>query len=124
MNNTDILLIIGCVVIGYALVSMLLSKPPRPPAAPASRTDAAGGSAPASPVAPPRTGPPHWTTVLELPFDASAEDVRAAYRRLIGQYHPDKVAALGQELRDLAERKSAEITVAYQDALAERRAGG
>jgi hypothetical protein len=120
MTTNDILMILGCLVIGYGLVSLLLRKPEPPPAAP--RADAPGerDDVPPSPPAPP-PGPPHWASVLELPADASPEQIRDAYRRLISQYHPDKVAALGIELRELADRKSAEITAAYQQALADHR---
>jgi DnaJ like chaperone protein len=44
--------------------------------------------------------------------------VQTAYRSLIRQYHPDKVANLGEELRELAEVKSKAINKAYNDALA------
>lgn len=36
------------------------------------------------------------------------------------QYHPDKVASLGPELRDLCECKTKEINIAYDRAMAER----
>ena len=35
----------------------------------------------------------------------------------MSEYHPDKVASLGKEIRELAERKSKEINAAYRDAL-------
>ena len=38
-------------------------------------------------------------------------------RKLASQYHPDKVASLGPELRELAERKSREITQAYREVM-------
>ncbi len=114
MNVTDILMILGCLVIGYAVVSMVLRKPGPPPAAPPHP----GFAPPAAPAAPP---PPHWSTVLEIAPDAGIDEIREAYRRLISQYHPDKVAALGRELQELAEAKSKDITTAYQDALMDRR---
>jgi len=55
-----------------------------------------------------------YLAILELAHDASAADIKAAYRRLIQQYHPDKVAHLGKELRNLAERKAKEINEAYE----------
>lgn len=108
MNSNDWFTIAACGLVGYAAVHLFLRKPPAPPAA-------RGPQAPAAePVA------PHWTSVLELSPDASVEDIREAYRRQIGQYHPDKVAALGRELRELAEAKSKDIQLAYQAALMER----
>ena len=61
-----------------------------------------------------------WSLVLDVPADASMEEIRAAYLKLISEYHPDKVAALGKEIREVAERKSKEINVAYSFALEER----
>jgi DnaJ like chaperone protein len=57
-----------------------------------------------------------WYEVLMVSPDATIEEVRDAYRRLIGQYHPDKVIRLGEEIRQLAVRKSQEINVAYETA--------
>ncbi|MBI4201918.1 MAG: J domain-containing protein [Chloroflexi bacterium] len=54
--------------------------------------------------------------VLEVAPEATVEDVRSAYRRKVQQYHPDKVADLGPELRQVAERQMKEINAAY-DAL-------
>ena len=58
-----------------------------------------------------------WHRVLNINPNASLDEIRAAYQSLISQYHPDKVATLGAEVRALAERKSKEITAAYQEAL-------
>jgi DnaJ domain len=62
-----------------------------------------------------------WSLVLHVSADASIEEIRAAYLKRIGEYHPDKVASLGKEIREVAERKSKEINVAYSFALEERR---
>jgi DnaJ like chaperone protein len=73
------------------------------------------------PVVTPVTSQPSraaWHEVLNVDPTASAEEIHAAYRRLISQYHPDKVEHLGPELKELAARKSQEITVAYQTAVA------
>ena len=119
MSTDDIVVIVGCLVIGYGLVTMMLRKPGPPPAAPKPPPGLAGDQA--EPGASQSPAPPHWSSVLEIPSDAGAEEIREAYRRLIGQYHPDKVAALGRELQVLAESKSKDITIAYQEALTERR---
>ena len=52
--------------------------------------------------------------VLGVEPDASQEDIRRAYRRLAAQYHPDKVAHLGLDLRHLAEQKFKAIQAAYE----------
>ena len=59
---------------------------------------------------PPRT--PY--EVLNLPPEADQEAIKAAYRKLANQYHPDKVAHLGKEFQDLAERRFKEIQEAYE----------
>jgi DnaJ like chaperone protein len=61
-------------------------------------------------------------TVLEIEPGASREEIRAAYRRLAAQYHPDKVQHLGEELRELAETRFKDIQQAYDQLTG--RAGG
>jgi DnaJ like chaperone protein len=53
--------------------------------------------------------------VLGVNANASDAEVKQAYRRLMSQNHPDKLAAKGvpESMRELAEEKSREITVAY-----------
>ncbi|MBW2370274.1 MAG: DnaJ domain-containing protein [Deltaproteobacteria bacterium] len=60
---------------------------------------------------PPRINP---HAVLGLATDASAKEIRQAYRRLANQYHPDKVVHLGEEFQQLAEKRFKEIQEAYQ----------
>jgi DnaJ like chaperone protein len=52
--------------------------------------------------------------VLGIPRTASDGEIQAAYRARMREYHPDKVAHLGEELQKLAHRKSQEIQRAYQ----------
>jgi len=54
---------------------------------------------------------------LELARPFSESELKAAYRRKIAEYHPDKVSRLGQELRDLADAKSKAINIAYEQLL-------
>ena len=51
--------------------------------------------------------------VLEIAPGAGQSEIRQAYRRLSAQYHPDKVAHLGEDLRRLAEKKFKSIQAAY-----------
>ena len=51
--------------------------------------------------------------------DITAEEVRRAYQQKMREYHPDRVANAGAELRELAERRSKEINAAY-DAMKKR----
>ncbi|MEP6820874.1 MAG: J domain-containing protein [Chthoniobacterales bacterium] len=55
-----------------------------------------------------------YYVVLGVPPDASKEEIRAAYRQRMHEYHPDKVAHLGSELRSLAERKAKQLNEAYE----------
>lgn len=52
-------------------------------------------------------------TILGLPRQADQEQIRSAYLRLVNQYHPDKVAHLGREFQELAEKRFKEIQNAY-----------
>ena len=54
-------------------------------------------------------------TVLEIPKDATKEQIKTAYRKLANKYHPDKVLHLGEEFRKLAEKRFKEIQKAYKE---------
>jgi DnaJ like chaperone protein len=56
---------------------------------------------------------PH--AILGVGSDASLEDIKRAYKRLANQYHPDKVQHLGDEFKELAERRFKEIQKAYHE---------
>jgi DnaJ-domain-containing protein 1 len=51
--------------------------------------------------------------VLALEGKTTRTDIKKAYRKRIAEYHPDKVAHLGVELRVLAVEKSKEINEAF-----------
>jgi DnaJ like chaperone protein len=53
--------------------------------------------------------------ILGIESSASQEDVKHAFRRLAGKYHPDKVGHLGEEFRVLAEKRFKEIQRAYDE---------
>jgi hypothetical protein len=89
---------------GYWIVSKFFFRPPTvPPQAPKAEP------APAS-----------CYGVLQISPTASNAEIRVAYKLLMSKYHPDKVDNLGQDLRDLAERKTQEITLAYRQAMRAR----
>ncbi len=107
MSVTEWLVVLIAGAGGYWLVSFLLKgrgTAPEPVEVP--------------PPAPPAADPtPPWWEVLGVSEQASPEEIREAYRSLIAQYHPDKVATLGPEIREVALRKSQQITEAYRAAL-------
>lgn len=61
--------------------------------------------------------PTSWFRILEVSEGASPEQVVEAYKHKISQYHPDKVAQMGAEIRELAEAKSKQINAAYDYAI-------
>lgn len=52
--------------------------------------------------------------VLGLTPDATDDELRRAYRRLALEHHPDRVAALGDDVRRAAEKKFQEINAAKE----------
>jgi DnaJ like chaperone protein len=53
--------------------------------------------------------------ILGIDRSASAAEIKQAYRKLAGKYHPDKLEHLGDEFKELAERRFKEIQKAYQE---------
>jgi len=58
-----------------------------------------------------------WFRILGVSENASKDQVATAYKVMISQYHPDKVAQMGTEIRELAEFKSKQINAAYDYAM-------
>jgi DnaJ-class molecular chaperone len=52
--------------------------------------------------------------ILNIDNTASREEILSAYRKLAQMYHPDKVAGLAPEYREIAERKMKIINDAYK----------
>lgn len=106
-----LLVIAACFLLGYWIVAVFIPSLGRKPDDPSvwPRDDGLFGDGPAP-------GRP-WHEVLGIQPDAGKADVAAAYKRLIDQYHPDKVEQMGPEIRDLARRRSAEINAAYEAAM-------
>ena len=51
---------------------------------------------------------------------AGEAEIKTAYRRLIGQHHPDKLGDVPEELKRRAEDRAREINIAYEKIRAER----
>lgn len=52
--------------------------------------------------------------VLEISPDATDDEVRKAYRKLALKHHPDRVATLGEDVRNAAQKKFQEINTAKE----------
>lgn len=52
--------------------------------------------------------------ILGVRRGATPEEIKAAYRKAVAMYHPDKVAHLGKEFQELAHKKLIAIQQAYQ----------
>ncbi|MEO8460583.1 MAG: J domain-containing protein [Dokdonella sp.] len=123
MPLTQIGIIVACLVAGYWIVSKIIDSA-------RDRTEIKGdpdqrsntGEPPVWEDARSRSSgrEPRWHEVLDVPPTADSDEIRRAYKSQIGQYHPDKVASLGPDLRALAELKSTQINKAYSDALRQR----
>ena len=129
MSTLEIVVVIGCLVAGYRYMSMLIdnrrstARDNRPP-----RQGSSGGN--------PREERPHanpgqddrptpaWHEVLGVAPDAFHEQIVAAYRSKMRQYHPDKVSTLGSEIQALAEQRAKEINAAYAHVCEKRFAEG
>jgi hypothetical protein len=67
---------------------------------------------------PPGSSDPY--EVLEVERNEALEEIRRRYKEKLLQYHPDRVVHLGKEFQEMAERKTKEITEAFQKILRER----
>jgi DnaJ like chaperone protein len=63
--------------------------------------------------------------ILGLTPAAADAEVKKAYRRLVSQNHPDKLAARGlpESMREMAEERTREIVGAHDRIMAARQAG-
>ena len=52
-------------------------------------------------------------TSLGLGLARQREEIKIAYRKMASLYHPDKVAHLAPEFREMADNKMKEINTAY-----------
>lgn len=85
MSITGILVILGCLVAGYWIVSSVMG--PGPERVDDGRKDPGSGPAPTPTPAPaPEDEPmPDWNLVLDLPPDAVPGEIQAAMKRRLAQ---------------------------------------
>jgi DnaJ like chaperone protein len=124
MTAVDIVVIVAGLFFGYRLVSNYLSpntsREQARPDANRPRTDAPRQQWEQhwEPVVP---NAPAWFDVLGVSETADLAQIEYAYRVKISQYHPDKMAQMGEDVRQLAEAKSKDINAAYETAVRLRR---
>jgi DnaJ like chaperone protein len=52
--------------------------------------------------------------ILEIEKNASDDDVKKAYKKMAVKYHPDKVAYLGDDVKNKAKEKFQKLQEAYE----------
>lgn len=52
--------------------------------------------------------------ILQVSKDATNEEIKKSYRKLVVKYHPDKVASLGEQIQNQAKEKFQQINAAYE----------
>jgi len=57
-----------------------------------------------------------WAAVLEVPPDATRDEIRQAYRDKMQEYQPERLAVLAPDLRRLAEQRVRELNAAFEAA--------
>lgn len=110
MTRGDLVVVIACVVVGYWLVKvwMGLRENPDDPASSPQR-----GTAPAPADEAPASAS-NWHEILAVSPAASRDEIVAAWRRRVSEYHPDKVAGMAPEIRELAHRRTQRVNAAYE----------
>lgn len=130
MTSTEVIVIVGGLALGYWIVWSLYNKKSVSSANTQSK-DNSGNDAQQDRSQHEASGngssseedyiPASWFRILEVSEGASLEQIVMAYKQKIRQYHPDKVAQMGAEIRQLAEFKSKQINAAYDYAMKLRR---
>lgn len=52
--------------------------------------------------------------ILGISRNAGPEEIKAAYKKQMGTYHPDKFSHLGKEFEEIARRRTQDIIKAYR----------
>lgn len=58
--------------------------------------------------------------ILEIESSASDEEIKKAYRKMAVKFHPDKVAALGEDVQKAAKEKFQKVQQAYENVKKQR----
>jgi DnaJ-domain-containing protein 1 len=127
MSSEEMLVIVGGLFLGYLIVTIIIEKKSNAPSQEPNENERSNSfkkdtsndksthqHTNQEPSSKENYIPTSWYRVLEVSESASLSEITIQYKRKIRDYHPDKVASLGEELRELAEFKSKEINSAYE----------
>jgi Sec-independent protein translocase protein TatA len=125
IGSTELLIILIVVIVAYGFYKARSASPTRSASdRQAKNSQAGGGNTPGGnawsedPASKTRAANPASSkdpyVVLNVPRNASKDEVVTAYKRLAQMYHPDKVAGLAPEYHLIAETKMKEINTAYE----------
>jgi DnaJ-class molecular chaperone len=115
MTTEEFIVIVACAVAGFWLVSFIVEafgsrrKSMDEPSSKSTDEDSRSGDKTVT--------EPMWFEILGVAPTASVDEIKAAYRERVRQYHPDRVHGLGFELRQIAEQKMKQLNAAYACAL-------
>ena len=119
MNRIEYIAVVAGLIVGYLIVNNYLSRP-KVQNSTKKNPDSSNQVMEEDFT---NKGVVHWSITLDVSSTATVDEIRKAYKTQMKMYHPDKVAALGNELKELAERKSKDINIAYKRAMNDRGIG-
>ena len=118
MTGTEMIAVVGCLVLGYWIVAVFVPSILETDAVTDDNVEPVHESAEVvDPVGDVVAASDDWFEVLGVPESSSREEITDAYERRIRQYRPDLFMQMGPELKELAELKSKQINAAYAIAL-------
>jgi DnaJ-domain-containing protein 1 len=113
----ECLVTVICAIVGYVVVSVILKvihSPTEEKRQENSQRESESKNS--DPHIDTEQSAPKWFEVLGVAPAASFEEIKKAYRAKISSYHPDRVASLASEFKQLAEERSKLINEAYRTA--------
>jgi len=106
MDSGEVLVMVLASAIGFIVIWFLMGQ--------ITQKFSTGGASAQEPVQPPSK--PEWADVLGVAPDATRDDIKRAYLRKIEEFAPNRLAALGPEMRKLAEERLQQINLAFDAA--------
>jgi len=117
MDGYEVIAIVAAFLIGYWLVSAILSRRKLDSTSKlgneqnAAKIDIGSSSMDIAKA---------WYEILDVSPSAPMPEITSAYRTQINRYHPDKVAHLGPEIQRVAKDMTTRINAAYEEAMRSR----